>query len=55
MRPLGLLGTTDQADNDFDAGSSGNVLAIVIEAEPSVFSDATNNLVSVWASTHSAP
>jgi hypothetical protein len=52
---LGLLGTTDQADNDFDAGSSGNVLAIVIEAEPSVFSDATNNLVTVWASTHTAP
>lgn len=52
---IGLLQADSQADNDFDAGSNGNVLAIVIEAEPAVFSDATNNLVSVWASTHAKP
>jgi hypothetical protein len=52
---IGLLQADAQTDNDFDAGSNGNVLAIVIEAEPSVFSDSTNQFVSVWASTHTAP
>ena len=45
------LTTTVQTDDFFD---TLNTLAIVVEADPDLFTDATNTLFTVYASTHVA-